>query len=65
MAQSKKPGGAYNQYSPRKDDEAFERPWKTTFVSSATLRALEELEYITSWAEFVEICEKQKRKRGW
>lgn len=30
-----------------------------------TQQALEELENIRSWDEFVEICEDQKRVRGW
>lgn len=63
MAKSPK-SSPYNQYAPRKD-ESFERSWKPSYTSETTLRALEELEYITSWAEFVKICEEQKRKRGW
>jgi hypothetical protein len=29
-----------------------------------TLRAFEELEMIRNWAEFVAVCDEQKRKRG-
>lgn len=54
----------YNDYVTRKDDETYERP-KTTEVSPATKAALEELEFITTWEEFVKICERQRAKRGY
>jgi hypothetical protein len=62
MSGDKKPG--YNAYQ-RSTSDGFERNWKPSYVSDITLKAFEELEFITSWAEFVAICEEQKRKRGW
>jgi len=58
---------SYNAYGPPTKDkkEEFERRHVPTYVSDATRRALEEIEYITSWAEFVKICERQKERRGW
>lgn len=56
-------GGRYNDYFVPKDDD-YERP-KTSHISDATKRALEELEFVRTWAEFVKICEKQKAKRGY
>jgi hypothetical protein len=53
----------YNEYAPRKDDETYERP-KTSFVNEKTIAALQEIDGIETWAQFVEICEKQKIKRG-
>lgn len=64
MAKPYDPTRSYNAYRPE-PTERFQRKHGATYVSDTTKRALEELEYITSWAEFVEICEKQKRKRGW
>lgn len=64
MASPKKGASPYNQYAPKKGDN-FERSWKPTEVREVTVRALEELESISTWAEFVKICEEQKRKRGW
>jgi len=54
----------YNDYVVRKNDETYERP-KTTEISAATKAALEELEFIATWGEFVKICERQKAKRGY
>jgi hypothetical protein len=64
MVKPSNPNRSYNEYRPQKG-EGFERRHKATFVSDVTLKALEELEFITSWAEFVAICAEQKRKRGW
>lgn len=54
----------YNEHPPRREDEDYERP-KTSHVSPATKRALEELELVNTWREFAEICERQKKKRGY
>jgi hypothetical protein len=54
----------YNQYSPSKG-ENFQRAHEASYVRDITLRAFEELQMIGNWAEFVAICEEQKRKRGW
>ena len=58
------PNHLYNEYRAAKGDD-FERKHRTKYVSDLTRRAFEELEFISSWAEFVAICEEQKRKRGW
>jgi len=63
MVVPKKPHG-YNDYNVRKGDDSYVRP-PTSTTSPLTKRALEELGYIKSWAEFVEICQKQKAKRGY
>lgn len=53
-----------NGYSARKDNEKYLRPPPPT-ISPTTATALKELEFITSWNEFVAICEAQKIKRGY
>ena len=64
MPKPPNPNRSYNTYFTEKGDD-FQRAHKTTHTSAATLRAFEELEYISSWAQFMEVCEEQKRKRGW
>ena len=54
----------YNRYFVQKGNDV-ERHWTPTYVPETTLKALEELEYIRNWKQFVAICEDQKRKRGW
>jgi len=57
----------YNAYPPakRKDKDEFVRPVKPGPPNQATVQALEELESINTWDEFVEIVAEQRRKRGW
>lgn len=64
MAKTPNPNRSYNAFVPQKDDN-FERAHKTTYVNAATLAAFDELLLIDSWAEFVAVCDEQKRKRGW
>jgi hypothetical protein len=57
------PGLPYNLFDVRKEDGGRIRP--TAIPDAKTLAALEELEFISSWAEFVDICERQRLKRGY
>ena len=63
MAAPKEPR-SYNDYIVRKADDSYVRP-ATSHTNSLTKRALEELEFVKTLAEFVDICKKQKAKRGY
>ena len=60
MAKYPNPKRPYNDFAPRRDDDAFKYSYRTKYVSPATLVALDELEHVKSWAAFVTLCEKQK-----
>jgi hypothetical protein len=51
-----------NKYAPHKNDGTYERS-RISSISPATQAALDELNGISTWAKFTEICEKQKIKR--
>ena len=57
----------YNAYTPvkNKDKEDYMRPVRPGPPNQATVQALEELDSISTWDEFVEIVAEQRRKRGW
>lgn len=57
----------YNAYAPakNKDKEDYMRPVRPGLPNQATRQALDELDSISTWAEFVEIVAEQRRKRGW
>jgi len=54
---------SYNGYIPKKQ-ENYERSWEPSYVREETLRALDELELISTWDQFVDVCEAQKKKRS-
>jgi hypothetical protein len=58
----------YNKFPVAKkkadDDEPSVRT-KATVVNGHTRLALEEIASIRSWAQFVEICRRQREKRGY
>jgi hypothetical protein len=58
-------GNPYNAFPIGKvvDDNYERKPVAT--VNAQTQMALEELKSVRSLAHFVEICEEQRRKRGW
>lgn len=53
----------FNDYSFGKGDGDVRS--KTASVDARTRAALRELASICTWAEFVHVCEEQRRKRGW
>lgn len=60
----------YNQFFPKpkktEDDGVISlRAKKEALVSHDTREALRELEIISTWEELGEVCEAQRRKRGW
>jgi hypothetical protein len=64
MAKTPDPNRTYNEFRPQKNEE-FQRRHVPTYLSEVTKKAIEELEFVTSWEDFVRICEDQKRRRGW
>ena len=62
MGALNKPFG-YNDFA-RPNGHSYVRA-PTVFLNAATQTALDELEFVSSWAEFMKICETQKAKRGY
>jgi hypothetical protein len=60
---AKPPSRQFNDYAVEKGDGFVRRQVK--ILDAKTLAALRELESLHTWAQFVRVCEEQRRKRGW